>query len=115
MPHHLFVYGTLHPDRAPAEIAAAVSQLKRIGSGTIRGRLYNLGDYPGVVIDPDHNDEIPGTIFALPNDPAILTALDRYEDFRPHNPSASLFLRVQTIATCPDGTHSACWIYVWNG
>ena len=114
MPHHLFVYGTLHPDRAPAEIAAAVSQLKRIGSGTIRGRLYNLGDYPGVVIDPDHNDEIPGTIFALPNDPAILTALDRYEDFRPAAPTNSLFIRSECTVTLPDGNNIACWVYLYN-
>ena len=114
MPQHLFVYGTLHPDRAPAEIAAAVSQLKRIGSGTIRGRLYNLGDYPGVVIDPIHNDDIPGTIFALPDDPTLLAALDRYEDFRPSDPEGSLFLRKQLLVTLPDGTTLESWVYLYN-
>ena len=52
MPQHLFVYGTLHPDRAPAEIAHAVRHLREIGPATLRGTRYDLGDYPGVVIYP---------------------------------------------------------------
>jgi gamma-glutamylcyclotransferase (GGCT)/AIG2-like uncharacterized protein YtfP len=114
MPHHLFVYGTLHPDRAPAEIAATVRQLTLIGPGTIRGRLYDLGDYPGVVIHPTHNEEIPGEIFALPEDPAALTTLDRYEDFRPTDPVGSLFIRSECTVALPDGNNIACWIYLYN-
>jgi len=115
MPELLFIYGTLHPDRAPAEIASAARTLTLIGPATVRGALLDLGAYPGIILAPDAPD-VSGNLFSLPDPSAATwTALDRYEDFRPHNPSASLFLRVQTIATCPDGTHSACWIYVWNG
>jgi gamma-glutamylcyclotransferase (GGCT)/AIG2-like uncharacterized protein YtfP len=114
MPHHLFVYGTLHPDRAPAEIASAVRHLRLVGPATIQGKLYDLGPYPAVVPSPNPNDKVPGTIFALPGDPAILTALDHYEDYRPADPARSLFVRTQCTAALNDGSHLDCWVYRYN-
>ena len=52
MPTLLFIYGTLHPDRTPREIATAARRLIPVGPATIRGRLYNLGEYPGVILNP---------------------------------------------------------------
>ena len=112
MPTLLFVYGTLHPDRAPAEIAAAARCLTPIGPATIRARLYNLGAYPGAILDPTA-PPISGHLFTVP-DAAALVALDAYEDFRPTDPAASLFLRVETTATLPDNSHRPCWVYVYN-
>jgi gamma-glutamylcyclotransferase (GGCT)/AIG2-like uncharacterized protein YtfP len=120
MPITLFLYGTLHPDRAPAEIASAARRLTPLGPATIHARVYNLGEYPGAVLD-DRDDQpdptappLPGHLFAVP-DSQTLAALDRYEDFRPHDPAASLFLRVETTATLPDGTRHTCQVYVYNG
>jgi gamma-glutamylcyclotransferase (GGCT)/AIG2-like uncharacterized protein YtfP len=48
------------------------------------------------------------------SDAATLARLDRYEDFRPDDPDASLFLRVETTATLPDGSRHRCWVYVYN-
>jgi len=114
MPQHLFVYGTLHPNRAPAEIAHAVRHLREIGPATLRGTRYDLGDYPGVVIHPDRTDVVHGTVFALPEDPAVLTALDRYEDYRPADPASSLYLRVALPVTQPNGSTLECWVYLYN-
>ena len=47
MSQYLFVYGTLLPELAPAKMAKAVARLKLVGTATIRGRLYDLGNYPG--------------------------------------------------------------------
>jgi len=112
MPTLLFIYGTLHPDRAPAEIASSARRLKPIGPATIRARLYNLGDYPGAVLD-EAAPPIPGELFAIP-DAATLAALDAYEDYRPQDLANSLFLRVETAATLTDGSHHPCWVYVYN-
>jgi gamma-glutamylcyclotransferase (GGCT)/AIG2-like uncharacterized protein YtfP len=108
----LFLYGTLHPDRAPAEIAPYARRLTPIGSATIRGHLYNLGDYPGVILDPGALP-LPGHLFLIP-DAETLAAFDRYEDYRPANPASSLFLRAETTATLPDGRAVTCWVYVYN-
>ena len=112
----LFIYGTLHPDRAPAEIAAAARRLTPLGPATVRGHRYDLGAYPGVVLAGENDStapEVSGHLFTVPDD-ATLAALDAYEDFRPKDPVASLFLRVPTTATLLDGTQVACEIYVYN-
>ena len=108
----LFIYGTLHPDRAPREIAAAVRRLTSIGPATIRARIYNLGDYPGAILDPTA-PPISGELFTIP-DAETLAALDAYEDFRPTDSVNSLFLRVETTATTPDGSLHPCQVYVYN-
>jgi len=112
MPTPLFIYGTLHPDRAPAEIASAVRRLTSIGAATVRGRLLDLGAYPGVLLDTTA-PVIPGELFLVPDD-ETLAALDAYEDFRPASPEASLFLRVEAAATLPDGSSLNCWVYIYN-
>jgi gamma-glutamylcyclotransferase (GGCT)/AIG2-like uncharacterized protein YtfP len=116
MPHHLFIYGTLHPDRAPAEIAPVARRLTPIGCGTIRARLYNLGEYPGAILADDTDPaapRVPGEVFLVP-DAATLSALDAYEDRRPGSPADSLFLRTKTVVTFDDGSRKSCWVYVYN-
>ena len=125
MPDPLFIYGTLHPDRAPAAIASTARLLKPFGGeinrATIQARLYDLGAYPGVVLSEDPSDTVAGELFILPGGPdaaAILARLDDYEDFRPSDPASSLFLRQQVLATFQDGpnagTEIACWVYTYN-
>jgi gamma-glutamylcyclotransferase (GGCT)/AIG2-like uncharacterized protein YtfP len=112
MPTHLFIYGTLHPDRAPAGVALYARRLTLIGAATIRARLYNLGAYPGLILDHDA-PPVPGELFSVP-DVETLAQLDCYEDFRPDDPAASLFLRLEATATTPNGAHHPCWVYVYN-
>ena len=112
MPTTLFLYGTLHPDRAPAEIAPVARRLKPIGRGTIRARLYNLGEYPGAILDPV-GPEVPGEVFLVP-DATTLSALDAYEGYRPGSPTDSLFLRTKTVVTFDDDSRKSCWVYVYN-
>jgi gamma-glutamylcyclotransferase (GGCT)/AIG2-like uncharacterized protein YtfP len=113
LPTYLFIYGTLHPDRAPREIAAAARRLIPSGPATIRGHRYDLGEYPGVVLDST-GPAISGELFTVP-DAVTLAALDAYEDFRPDDPANSLFLRVETTATKSGGSSGPCWVYVYNG
>ena len=108
----LFIYGTLHPNRAPREISAAARRLTSAGPATISARIYNLGEYPGAILDPTA-PPISGELFIVPDAPTI-AAFDAYEDFRPADPASSLFLRIETTATKPDGSTSACWVYVYN-
>ena len=116
MPTLLFIYGTLHPDRAPAEIASAARRLQPHGRGTVRAHLHNLGAYPGIILADETDDaapEIPGEVFLVPDD-STLAALDAYEDFRPDDPTNSLFLRTKALVTLNDGSPESCWVYVYN-
>jgi gamma-glutamylcyclotransferase (GGCT)/AIG2-like uncharacterized protein YtfP len=111
---HLFIYGTVHPDRAPAEIVGVARTLQHVGSATVRGRLVDLGEYPGLILDDSPNAPlVPGYIFNVP-DGRTLAALDDYEGFHFSNPAASLFQRTHITATLPDGSERPCWVYVYN-
>jgi gamma-glutamylcyclotransferase (GGCT)/AIG2-like uncharacterized protein YtfP len=109
----LFVYGTLHPDRAPAEIREVVSKLVPVGPGTIGGTLHDLGEYPGLTLDGE-KQLVRGTVFALPDDAEVLRRLDQYEGYFPREPSNSLFIRSKHLITLDDGTTLSCWVYVYN-
>ena len=111
---YLFLYGTLKPDGADREIADIVSQLRSVGRGYVAGKLYDLGDYPGVVIDHSSTSSVKGLLVEMPSDEAVLSALDKYEEFDPSNPRDSLFVRTKTRVRLTDGRSVKGWIYVYN-
>src|ERR1700676_5179563 len=115
MTHHLFVYGTLSPRHAPPEIAATVRRLRPVGQASVRGRLYDLGEYPGAVLSEKSRSVIRGEVFELPGDRNTLTSLDNYEGFERGKRSSSLFLRRAWPVLMDDGTRAQCWVYVYNG
>ena len=114
MTDYLFIYGTLMPSEADKEIAHIVKQLRRIGAAYVRGRLYNLGEYPAAVIDHSSNTSIRGELVELPADKAILDALDKYEEFDPSRPEKSLFVRKKAKVKLANGRNVEGWMYVYN-
>lgn len=115
MTHHLFVYGTLSPQHAPPEIAATVRRLRPVGAASVRGRLYDLGEYPGAILSKSSRSVIRGEVFELPSDAQTLSSLDNYEGFEPGKPRSSLFVRRTWPVVMDDGTRLRCWVYVYNG
>jgi len=115
MPEHLFVCGTLRSGLAPDEVAGLMRRMLRIGAASVPGRLYDLGDYPGAVLDPDCDAKIIGEVFQLPDDGASLAALDAYEGIDPQDSGRSLFVRREAEITLEVGAKLQCWIYVYNG
>ena len=114
MSEHLFVYGTLLPGEAPEEIASIVNRFRRLGSAQVRGRLYDLGKFPGAVLDPSSRSMIHGELVVLPSGGRVLEALDRYEEFDPVDPQKSLFVRKKAKVRMADGKSREGWIYVYN-
>lgn len=114
MSQYLFAYGTLQPGRAPKEIARVVAKLSPVGKGHVHGVLYDLGEYPGAILNLSSNRRITGTVLRLPDAPGILQQLDKYEGFDPGAPATSLFLRkLHPVALAADRILQ-CWIYVYN-
>jgi gamma-glutamylcyclotransferase (GGCT)/AIG2-like uncharacterized protein YtfP len=114
MREYLFLYGTLIPNQATSETAELVRRLRRIGSADVRGRLYDLGEYPGAILDPSSNTKISGEVFEITDKQDVLPTLDSYEEFEPDNLEGSLFIRTQAPVTLSDGRQLRCWIYVYN-
>lgn len=113
-PKYLFVCGTLRPGLAPDEVAGLMGRMLRIGAASVPGRLYDLGDYPGAVLDPNCDAKIIGEVFQLPDDGAVIAALDAYEGIDPQDTGDSMFLRREAEITLEGGAKLQCWIYVYN-
>lgn len=111
---YLFIYGTLRPGLAPDAVEGAVSTLRLVGEGFVRGTLYDLGEYPGAVLNVASSNKIFGMVFELPGDAGVLRALDVYEGFNPDVVSESLFVRVEQVVELEDGSAVPCWVYVYN-
>lgn len=114
MSSFLFAYGTLQPGLAPPPMAPLVARMEIVATASITGTLYNLGQYPGAVLDPNSPHSIHGTVLRLPRHPDVLPLLDAYEDYDPQCPAASQFVRVLHPVTLDDGRAFLCWIYVCN-
>lgn len=114
MSEYLFVCGTLLPELVPDHLREMVSAFKPLGEATVRGRLYDLGEYPGAVLDENADSLVHGRVFQLPDDPEVLVALDDYECVEANDLAASLFIRNTAKAKMSDGGEVVCWIYTYN-
>lgn len=111
MPTHLlFVYGTLLQKDNQFGV-----YLKKhcifLSSGKIKGRLYDIGEYPGLLLDTD-GYFIHGSIYSIDSE-EVLHALDAYEGVGPDEEQPNLYLRMNCPVVTNNGESDA-WVYVYN-
>lgn len=118
MTSHLFLYGTLLPELAHASLRGELLRLEPVGTGFVRGHLYDLGAYPGLVLDRHDAGKVTGALFRLPDDERqraeILAALDRYEDAVASDAASGLFARRCETVIVPPGEECEAWVYVYQ-
>ena len=71
--------------------------------GKVRGRLVDLGRYPGMVTGVG---QVKGEVYRI-EDPELLPVLDREEGYN--------FERSRVSATLASGRHARVWIYRYRG
>jgi gamma-glutamylcyclotransferase (GGCT)/AIG2-like uncharacterized protein YtfP len=71
--------------------------------GKVRGRLVDLGPYPGMVTGVG---QVKGEVYHL-EDPGLLAVLDGEEGYN--------FERARVIATLASGRHARVWVYRYRG
>lgn len=97
----LFVYGTLmrgqplHPALAPGATF--------VGRGYVRGRLLDLGPYPGLI---DGTGRVRGEIYRI-DASEVLLLVDREEGYN--------FDRRRTVVTFDRGRRARAWVYRYSG
>jgi len=104
-PQLLFVYGTLRPGLT--EVAGhLVDDLERAGAATVRGLLFDLGEYPGMVAG---DGIVHGELLRV-DDAARFAALDEYEGCGGPRP---LFERHRTTGRRDTGEEVTAWAYFY--
>jgi gamma-glutamylcyclotransferase (GGCT)/AIG2-like uncharacterized protein YtfP len=104
----LFVYGLLMAGGPGYAALGLDGRVRNLGRERIAGRLYHLGDYPGLVTGP--HGLVEGELLAL-QDPALIETIDAYELYEPANLTASEFRRIETDLLVSGGRG---WTYEYN-
>ncbi|MEO5509140.1 MAG: gamma-glutamylcyclotransferase family protein [Longimicrobiales bacterium] len=97
---NLFAYGTL---RDASNDAGLLSGCTRVGNASVRGTLYDLVDFPALMMYGETT--ITGTVWCCPA--ALLPALDANEAM-----ADGLFRRSATAVRLDNGDELPCWVYV---
>jgi gamma-glutamylcyclotransferase (GGCT)/AIG2-like uncharacterized protein YtfP len=116
VPGHLFVYGTLRSDAGGSMHARLMHGVRRVGSASIRGRLYDAGRYPAAIASDDAAGRVTGELYAVDAASAdrLLATLDAYEGIDEAHPALSLFRRTIVAAEREDGMRVPAWAYLYN-
>ena len=99
----VFVYGTL---RRGGSNHHRLDGAEFLATATVRGRLYRIDWYPGLVAD-ENSGEVIGEIHHVPA--KMMAALDEYE-----GPG---YRRMELDVRGVDGDISSCraWVWLWDG
>jgi len=82
------------------------------GRASICATLFDLGIYPAAI--PAADSRVWGEVHRMADVESVLAALDEIEGFRPAEPDASLYTRVETPVTFEDGRVATAWAYFYN-
>jgi gamma-glutamylcyclotransferase (GGCT)/AIG2-like uncharacterized protein YtfP len=99
----VFVYGTL---RRGGSNHFRMQGAEFVTAATVRGRLYGIDWYPGLVLD-DSGDEVTGEIYQVPA--GLLLELDAFE--------GPEYRRVMVEPDCGGDKRSpqSTWLWEWLG
>lgn len=110
MTSYLFVYGTLRRASGHPMARFLAERARFVGEAKTRGKLYELGRYPGLVAAEDGS--VKGDVFEL-LDTETLWELDRYENG--DSPRFVDFDRQEADATLASGETIRAWVYWYRG
>jgi gamma-glutamylcyclotransferase (GGCT)/AIG2-like uncharacterized protein YtfP len=102
---YLFVYGTLRSQMHDPLHRLLETQAILVGTGTFRGKLYDLGRYPGAVPSRAYTDRVIGEIYRFSDPQRAFEILDEYEGHR--------FKRKRVTIIQEDGKSITSWIYLY--
>ncbi len=108
----VFFYGTLMTGFKRAGRSRVDSKLTPVGRGWMAATLFDLGIYPAAI--PASDSRVWGEAHRMVDGDDVLAALDEIEGFRPGQPDASLYTRVETPITFEDGHVERAWAYFYN-
>ena len=109
----LFTYGTLRRAAGHAAHRLLADSAEIVGHGTVRGRLYDAGEFPVLVPDPQ-GPAVTGEVYRVFGPPSVFIKLDHYEGFEPESPDTSEFRRDLVAVNMSDGCTVTAWAYIYQ-
>ncbi|MEM6320764.1 MAG: gamma-glutamylcyclotransferase family protein [Bacteroidota bacterium] len=113
MTPYLFVYGSLMSGITSPIATYLKTNSRFMGAGWVQGRLYDIGNYPGLIADNATKAKVVGHIFQLRNLEEMLPNLDHYECIGPNFPEPHQYRRAIISVKTAHETLS-CWAYLYN-
>jgi gamma-glutamylcyclotransferase (GGCT)/AIG2-like uncharacterized protein YtfP len=113
---YLFVYGTLRKDAEHEMYNVLVSHASFVCIANVRGDLYSLGEYPGLVHCQDAVNLVKGELYEIGTDMLEYTLglLDDYEGIGQEDPLPHEYRR-ELLPVILDGDRQLeAWTYVLN-
>jgi gamma-glutamylcyclotransferase (GGCT)/AIG2-like uncharacterized protein YtfP len=114
---YLFVYGSLRQDAGHGmHHLLAAHDASLVGPATVRGELYTLGEYSGLVPRSDTTDRVRGELYELEaaDVERALNALDDYEGLGDESSPPHEYRRELLPVEIGDGRQVKAWAYVLN-
>lgn len=114
--HQLFVYGSLRRDLAHAMHVVLARAARLVGEASVRGVLYDLGAYPGLVVTDEGDARVTGELYAFDPGSAqtALEVLDAYEGCSAADPEPHEYRREILSVRLVDGSEFTAWTYLLN-
>ena len=78
----------------------------------MKGARCEFGRYHAAV--PASDGRVVGERHRMVDPGGVRDALDESEGYRPSQPDASLYTRVETAVTLDDGRVESAWVYFYN-
>ena len=114
----LFVYGTLRKDVRNSKFQMLEQEAGEVtfsGTARIRGWLFQLGNYPGLVLSDDPGEWVRGEVYVLTRPGETLSRLDDYEGCGPNDTQPYEYERVAAEIVLDSGSRERAWVYVYKG
>ncbi len=115
MSRNLFVYGTLRRNATNRHAALLHRAARFLGEAKMRGRLYRIAHYPGLVCSNGGDDWVCGDVYQLRAPAAMFRALDEYEGCGPGNPLPQEFRREVRPVLLDSGEWIRAYVYSYAG
>ena len=112
MTEFLFVYGTLMRPFHSGIIAILRKRSSFVATGRIKGKLYDIGHYPGLVYDQAGASFVKGEILKMSYPERLLPILDDYEMIDPQTPDGNEYKRL--LLPVQADREYLCWTYVYQ-
>lgn len=114
MNKYLFVYGTLMKKYSGHKPIHLEKYGKYVSEGIIQGRLYEIDNYPGLILSSNSSDKVYGEIFLLEDFIAAIHKLDEYEDYFQDDLENSLYVRQVEQIKIKEGETKKAWVFIFN-